>query len=116
MTPTFTLSVPANGLSTLTHNGRTDTVVAVHYTITATSGEYTSTMNGVVQIKPDEGGSFTPFENLTQEQVVTWVQAAIRPEDMNHFKMGLTRRLENMANPPVRPVIKPAPWNTCVQG
>lgn len=116
MTPTFTLSVPVNGLSTLTHAGRADTVVQVQYTITATSGEHTSTIGGVVQIKPDESGSFTPFENLTQEQVVAWVQAAIRPADMNHVKMSLTRRLENMANPPVRPVIKPAPWNTCVQG
>lgn len=116
MTPTFTLSVPANGLSTITHAGKTDTVVQVQYTLTATSGEYTHAMNGVVQLKPADNGSFTPFENLTQEQVVAWVQASIRPEDMNHFKMNLTRRLENMANPPVRPVIKPAPWNTCVQG
>lgn len=116
MSPTFALSIPANGLSTLNYAGRTDTVVAVQYTLTATSGDYTSSMHGMVQLKPDESGSFTPFENLTQEQVVAWVQAAIRPEDMNHFKMGLTRRLEHMANPPVRPVVKPAPWNTCVQG
>jgi hypothetical protein len=114
MTPTFTLSVPANGMSTLTHAGQADTVVQVQYILTATSGEHTCSAGGVVQLTPTEGGDFIPFEDLTQEQVVSWVESAIRPEDMNHYKIGLTRRLENMANPPVRPVIKPAPW-TCVQ-
>ena len=115
MTPTFTWSVPANGMSTLTHAGRADTVVQVQYILTATDGTYTHSINGVVQLKPSENGNFIPFENLTQEQVIEWVKAAVRPEDINHYKMGLTRRLEHMVNPPVRPVIKPAPWNTCTQ-
>ena len=115
MTPTFTWSVPANGMSTLTHAGRADTVVQVQYILTATDGTRTQSINGVVQLKPSEDGDFTPFESLTQEQVIEWVKAAVRPEDINHYKMGLTRRLEHMVNPPVRPVIKPAPWNTCTQ-
>jgi hypothetical protein len=114
MTPTFTLSVPANGLSTLTHAGQADIVVQVQYVLTATSGEHTCSFGGVVQLTPTEGGNFIPFENLTQERVVAWVEASIRTVDMNHYKMGLTRALENKINPPVRPVIKPAPW-TCVQ-
>jgi hypothetical protein len=114
MNPTFTLSVPANGMSTLTHAGQADTVVQVQYTLTATSGEHTRSINGVVRLTPTEGGNFIPFENLTQEQVVAWVEAAIRPADMNHYKMSLTRALEKKINPPARPVIKPAPW-TCVQ-
>ncbi len=50
MTPTFTWSVPANGMSTITHAGQADTVVQVQYTLTATSGEHTHSMNGVVQL------------------------------------------------------------------
>jgi len=114
MTPTFTWSVPADGMSTVTRAGQDDTVVQVRYALTATDGTHTAEIQGVVQLTPTDGGTFIPFENLTQEQVVAWVEAAVRPEDKNHFKMGLTRRLEHMANPPVRPVIKPAPW-TCVQ-
>jgi hypothetical protein len=114
MTPTFTLSVPADGMSTLTHAGQADTVVQVRYILTATLGEHTHSINGVVQLTPTEGNTFIPFENLTQAQVVAWVEASIRTVDMNHYKMSLTRILEHKANPPVRPVIKPAPW-TCVQ-
>lgn len=116
MTPTFVLSVPADGMSTITHAGQADTVVQVRYALTATSGEHTHSINGVVQLTPTEGGNFIPFENLTQEQVVAWVESAISSVDMNRYKMTLTRALEYKANPPVRPVIKPAPWNTCVQG
>lgn len=114
MNPTFTLSIPADGMSTMTHAGQADTVVQVQYTLTATMGEHTASINGMVQLTPTQGGTFIPFENLTQEQVIAWVQAAIRPVDMNHYKMSLTRKLEYKINPPVRPVIKPAPW-TCTQ-
>ena len=115
MTPTFTWSVPANGMSTLTHAGQADTVVQVRYTLTATSGEHNHSIGGVVQLKPSADGAFIPFENLTQEQVIEWVKAAVRPEDKAHYEMGLTRILAMKANPPVRPVVKPAPWNTCTQ-
>lgn len=112
---TFTWSVPADGLSTITHAGRADTVVQVRYTLTATDGTHTHAIGGVVQLKPSEDGAFIPFANLTQDQVVEWVKASVRPEDKAHHEMGLTRALELKANPPQRPVIKAAPWNTCVQ-
>jgi len=115
MTPTFTWSVPADGLATITHAGRDNTVVQVRYTLTATDGVNTASINGGVELKPSNDGAFTPFENLTQEQVVAWVEAALRPEDKNHYKMGLTRALEMKANPPQRPVAVAAPWNTCSQ-
>ena len=115
MTPTFTWSVPANGMSTVTHAGQADTVVQVRYTLTATAGEHSHSINGVVQLKPSADGTFILFENLTEAQVIEWVKAAVRPEDKRHYEMGLTRALELKANPPVRPVIKPAPWNTCTQ-
>jgi len=115
MTPTFTWSVPANGVATITHAGRADTVVQVRYTITATDGTHTHSIGGVAQLKPSEDGTFIPFENLTQDQVIEWVKASMRPEDKRHYELGLTRALELKANPPPRPVIKPAPWNTCVQ-
>ncbi len=114
MTPTFTWSIPADGVATITHANRADTVVQVRYTITATDGTHTAAMHGTAQLTPSDGGEFTPFEQLTQEQVLAWVQAAVRPQDLNHYKLGLTRRLEMMANPPPKPVIKPAPW-TCAQ-
>jgi hypothetical protein len=102
-------------MSTLTHAGQADTVVQVRYTLTATSGEHNHSIGGVVQLKPSADGAFIPFENLTQEQVIEWVKAAVRPEDKAHYEMGLTRILAMKANPPVRPVVKPAPWNTCTQ-
>lgn len=115
MPVTFTWSVPADGVATITYAGRADTVVQVRYALIATDGVNTQAISNVVQLKPSEDGAFTPFESLTQAQVVEWVKAAVRPEDKRHFEMSLTRALELKANPPPRPIIKPAPWNTCVQ-
>jgi hypothetical protein len=115
MTPTFTWSIPFKGMSTITRDGRADTVVQVQYVLTATSGEHNHSIGGAVQLKPNADGTFIPFENLTEAQVIEWVKAAVRPEDRAHYEMGLTRALEMKVNPPVRPVVKPAPWNTCVQ-
>lgn len=113
MEPTFTLSIEPNGLSTITHNGNEDTVVQVQYKLSATDGTHSHEIRGAVQLKPSEDGAFIDFAALTEAQVLAWVQAAIRPEDMNHYKMGLTRVLQMKANPPARPVVKAAPWNTC---
>ncbi len=115
MTPTFTLSIPADGVSTITHAGRADTVVRVRYILTATDGVNSQSFNSVVELKPSENGSFTPFENLTHDQVIEWVRAAISPENMRHYEMGLTRALNLKANPPPVPMARPVPWTTCTQ-
>ena len=115
MTTTFTWSIPANGVATISYPDRTDTVVQVRYTLTATDGINTESINGLVKLEPSYGDAFTPYEDLTQEQVIEWVKSAIREVDLEHYKLRLTMFLEQKANPPVRPIIKPAPWNTCVQ-
>ena len=115
MTTTFTWSIAPDGISTITYGDRADTVVQVRYKLTATDGLNTEAVNGVVELTPSDGGAFTPYENLTQEQVIEWVKAVVRPVDLAHYELRLNTILERKANPPPVPVIKPAPWNTCVQ-
>ena len=113
MSVTFTWSLANNSLMTETHNGNPDTVVAVHLTLTATDGTNTVDSMHVAQLTPSTDGTFIPFSQLTEEQVLGWAKAAIDPENVARFEDRLTRMLDRMANPPVRPVPKAAPWNTC---
>lgn len=116
MATTFTWSIPANGLLTKTQNGNPDTVVSVQYKITATDGVNSVDMIQAAQLQPNANGTFIPFADLTEAQVLEWVKASLPPNQEAHFQTMLTHRLERKANPPVMPVAKAAPWSTCVQG
>ena len=50
-------------------------VTTVHYTVTAVDGEFTASTYGTVGY--EEKGSFTPFNQLTKETVVGWVQESL---------------------------------------
>jgi hypothetical protein len=50
-------------------------VTTVHYTVTAVDGEYTASTYGTVGYT--EEGSFTPYDQLTKETVVGWVQESL---------------------------------------
>jgi hypothetical protein len=51
-------------------------VVTVHYTVSAVDGEFTASTYGTVGYTQEEG-NFTPYESLTKEQVVGWVQNSL---------------------------------------
>lgn len=50
-------------------------VITVHYTVTAVDGEFTASTYGTVGY--EEKGSFTPFDQLTKETAVGWVQESL---------------------------------------
>jgi hypothetical protein len=51
-------------------------VVTVHYTVSAVDGNFTASTYGTVGYTQEEG-NFTPYNSLTKEQVVGWVQNSL---------------------------------------
>lgn len=70
-------------------------VITVHYTVTATDGEYTASTYGTVGYTQEEG-SYTPYEELTQEQVVGWVQDSLGKDTVEE---SLAAQIEALKNP-----------------
>ena len=70
-------------------------VVTVHYTVTAVDGEYTASTYGTVGYTQEEG-NFTPFEQLTKDQVVGWVQTSL---DKETVEASLASQIEALKNP-----------------
>ena len=116
MSITFTWAINPKGLITKTNNGNADTVVQVCYKIGATDGVHTVLQYKVAQLVLGDGGTFIPFADLTENQVLAWVKASLRPNQEDEFKSLLIQELEHKAKPPTPIVAKAAPWNTCVQG
>ena len=89
--------------------GNTDVVFTVHWTASGeqTSGDttYTGSSSGSVGVPLPEG-TFTPYADLTQEQVLGWVWA--NGVDKDATEAAIQTQIDNQINPPV--VSPPLPW------
>jgi len=52
-------------------------VVTVHYRVAAIDGDYTAETYGTVGFSEQPDGTFVPYEDLTEEIVVGWVQGSL---------------------------------------
>jgi hypothetical protein len=70
-------------------------VVTVHYTVSAVDGDFTASTYGTVGYT-QESENFTPFNQLTKEQVVGWVQTSLGKDIVEE---SLTAQIEAQKNP-----------------
>jgi hypothetical protein len=89
-------------------NGDTDVVFNVHWTLTATDGTYTGSAYGSQGVTLDPDVPFTPYADLTQEQVVGWVQSALGDEYTAAYEANVAKQVADQIDPPV--VTPPLPW------
>jgi hypothetical protein len=89
-------------------DGKTDVVINVFWQQIGSNGFYTASVNGSVFLAYAPGSSFTPYADLTQDQVIEWVQAALGPEQCAALKASIDQQLGQQTNLPV--VNPPLPW------
>ena len=88
-----------------------DYVVNVLFTVTGVDGEYTASIDGNVQFSQNaENTGFTPYAELTQEQVLGWINESTDNEA--NYYANIDGQIESMKNPPVSPQNTPLPWVT----
>ena len=88
-------------------DGLTDVVKVIHWRLAGTDGQYQAETYSAISLDPPSSDDFTEFSELTEEQVVAWIESKV---DVNILKESLDYQLESLRNPPI--VTKPAPWNT----
>jgi len=89
-------------------DGYTDVVMTVHWRQNATDGTYNATVYGTVGLTYTPGSPFTPYADLTQQQVIGWVEEALGPEQCAQITANLAQQLADQVTPPV--VTPPLPW------
>jgi len=68
-----------------------------------------ATVYGSQSISPYDGKTpFTPYADLTQAQVIGWVQDAMGSEQVAAIVANIEQQIENQVNPPI--VTPPLPW------
>lgn len=75
------------------------------YTAISEDEKYTEQTVGLATIPSPDPNNFTPFDDLTEEQVKGWVENEI---DFDKFKEYLDVKIEEKINPPTE--IKDVPW------
>ena len=83
----------------------TDVVITADWRCNGSQESYSGTCYGSCSFAPPTG-SFTPYPDLTQEQVLGWCYA--NGVDKSAIEANVTAQIEAQINPPV--VVLPLPW------
>jgi hypothetical protein len=70
-------------------------VVTVHYNVSATEGDYSASTYGTVSFTEQPDESYTPYADLTQEQVTGWVQDALGKDTVEASLAGQIEALKH---------------------
>ena len=71
-------------------------VVTVHYSVTATDGDYTANTYGTVGYTQQPNEQYTPYDQLTEPQVVGWVKDSLGVDTVQD---ALDAQIEAQKNP-----------------
>ncbi|NDE14688.1 hypothetical protein EBZ80_07135 [bacterium] len=91
--------------------GLDDVVIMASYSVTTEDGEYSAQFNSCQNFRYT-GGEFTPYDELTEDQVVGWIQAALGPSGISAIEANLASQIATQKNPPPAPESLPLPWNS----
>ena len=83
----------------------TDVVITADWRCNGSQDNYSGTCYGSCSFAPPSG-SFTPYPDLTQDQVLQWCYE--NGVDKTAIEANVTLQIENQINPPV--VTLPLPW------
>ena len=82
-----------------------DVVITADWRCNGTDGTYSGTCYGSASFAPPTD-SFTPYEDLTQDQVLGWCFAS--GVDQAAIEANVTAQINDQINPPV--IAPPLPW------
>ena len=91
-------------------DGKTDVVFTAHWRLTATEDTYTGSVYGSIGLTLDPEAPYTPYSELTKEQVIGWVKEAMGEETVAAHEAAVLQQIEDQKNPKV--VTPPLPWAT----
>ena len=105
MTTIFTWTITA--MDCYTHdNGNADVVFNVHWTCAGVDGDYNGSVYSTCAVT-FTGGTFTPYEDLTQDQVLGWIWA--NGVDKAATEAAVEKQIQEKIAPTVQ--TPPLPWS-----
>jgi hypothetical protein len=88
-----------------TEGSLSNVVILANWSCRASDGTYSAVLTGCTDFAPPSE-NFTPYEDLTQEQVLNWCFAS--GVDKTAIEANVTAQIADQINPPV--IAPPLPW------
>ena len=91
-------------------DGKLDYVVTAHWQCIGTDGTFTGQVYSTQSftVNPDKP-DYTPYADLTEAEVVGWVQAALGEEGTAAVYTSIDTQIQNQIDPPI--ITPPLPWS-----
>jgi hypothetical protein len=89
-------------------DNHTDVVFTVHWRRQATDGTHMADIYGSQSVTLDAEAPFTPYADLTEAQVIGWLEEAFGAETLAAQEAALDKHISDQINPPI--VRPPLPW------
>ena len=85
-----------------------DYVTVAHWQCNGVDGQYNGSVYSTCSFPVVQGENFTPYNQLTQDQVLGWIWA--NGVDKAATEAAVEQQIQNQINPPI--VSPPLPWVT----
>jgi hypothetical protein len=90
-------------------DGETDVVFTCHWVLSGEEAGFSGSVYGSVGVTIDPDAPFVPYADLTQAQVIGWVQDALGEEQVASYEANVAQQIADQQDPPV--VTPPLPWS-----
>jgi hypothetical protein len=97
-------------LWTETIAGEQNYVVIASYNVTGVDGTYSASLSNTAQFSTANVSNFIPYEDLTNEIVIGWIQQDLGVNGVNSIEACIQGQIDSQINPPVVPQNTPLPW------
>ena len=88
--------------------GKQDYVICCHWSCNGVDGQYNGSVYSTCSFPVVQGENFTPYNQLTQDQVLGWIWA--NGVDKAATEAAVEQQIQTQINPPI--VSPPLPWVT----
>jgi len=96
------------GIANLERETSDGYVFTAHWTLSATDGDHTAGSYGSIGFERPEG-NLIPFEDLTKELVIQWVQEKLGEEQVTSMESALQAQIDEQKAPSKESGV---PWNS----
>jgi hypothetical protein len=83
-------------------------VYCVHWRLKGSDGVNHAEVYGTEIIENNEKNAFISYEELTEKEVINWLQSSMGSEKVESLQTSLDNQINNLANPPT--ISLPLPW------
>ena len=78
---------------------QSDVVYNVHWRVTGTEGEHSTTVIGTQTLETSDLSGFTAFADVTHQNMIDWTKAALGAERVSELESSLDSQLAELATP-----------------